>query len=316
MMYSDEDKCKFVSTIGIRNIADYVLFKNEFNLVYFFPEISGKNKIVYLKPCYKEIKYLCDNLSKIKESFFIILSGNDINIPYEIEDEHFKSILYSDKVLGIFAQNLYIKHDDVYAHKFFPIPIGIDYHTLKSSKKMHEWGGYPNMNPVVQEKVLNRCILNTKPIDKCDPRYVYTNFQTTMDMPPMRRILNRRPLYDLIHKKSWIKFLPNSKRSNFWEEISDKVFVLCPPGNGMDTHRTWEVLMLGRIPIIKKLPINDVYDKLPVWIIDDWEDFSKLETEDFVIKHKEFCEKWNSYDFSRLTLEYWRNYIKDHVSRM
>jgi hypothetical protein len=48
-------------------------------------------------------------------------------------------------------------------------------------------------------------------------------------------------------------------------------FVISPPGNGPDCHRTWEALYLGAIPIVisKSWPFNHL--ELPVVIIDSWD---------------------------------------------
>jgi hypothetical protein len=48
-------------------------------------------------------------------------------------------------------------------------------------------------------------------------------------------------------------------------------YVLSPPGNGPDCHRTWEALYLGATPIVhrKSWPFLD-YD-IPVLVIDSWD---------------------------------------------
>ena len=50
-------------------------------------------------------------------------------------------------------------------------------------------------------------------------------------------------------------------------------FILCPEGNGIDTHRFWETLCLGRIPVVLHNPVNDYFSSLPVVVLDKWEDF-------------------------------------------
>ena len=267
-----------------------------------------------MTPCERQYTFICDHISDLKQPFFFMMGGNDVSIPSEIDNQNFRQLLDSDIISGIFAQNLDIYKYYKYKSKYFSIPIGIDYHTLARSKTTHEWGGYPNMNPLVQEIVFNRCINSSKSLELCDPKFIYTNFHCSMDLPPQRRIMNRRPLYNMICNKPWIKFLPICKRSEFWQQISDKVFVLCPQGNGMDTHRTWEVLMMGKIPIIQNLPVNSVYSELPVWIVDDWKEFSdSITTELLIYKHKEFCKNWNRYNFSKLTLDYWKQYVHSIV---
>ena len=50
------------------------------------------------------------------------------------------------------------------------------------------------------------------------------------------------------------------------------VFVLCPWGNGFDTHRIWETLYSGSIPVIKKHKTFEYLEGLPALFIDNYED--------------------------------------------
>lgn len=49
-------------------------------------------------------------------------------------------------------------------------------------------------------------------------------------------------------------------------------FVACPPGNGLDTHRMWEALYLGCVPIVLRSELAEECKRLglPVWIVDDY----------------------------------------------
>ena len=51
--------------------------------------------------------------------------------------------------------------------------------------------------------------------------------------------------------------------------------MLCPRGNGLDTHRAWETLYLGRIPVVKRSAMDAVFDdELPVIFVNDWENMT------------------------------------------
>lgn len=60
-------------------------------------------------------------------------------------------------------------------------------------------------------------------------------------------------------------------RLAYLRSISEHDFVLCPRGNGRDTHRLWETLYLGSIPIVKngESPGQLLRD-FPVWIVNEW----------------------------------------------
>uniref|UniRef100_A0A383VCM7 Exostosin GT47 domain-containing protein n=1 Tax=Tetradesmus obliquus TaxID=3088 RepID=A0A383VCM7_TETOB len=51
-------------------------------------------------------------------------------------------------------------------------------------------------------------------------------------------------------------------------------FVLSPVGNGVDTHRTWEALLAGSIPIVESSVRDSMYEGLPVLIVKSWSDLS------------------------------------------
>ncbi len=81
-------------------------------------------------------------------------------------------------------------------------------------------------------------------------------------------------------------------------------FILCPEGNGVDTHRLWETLYMGGVPIIKKNPImTPLVDHLPVVQVDSWKQIASID----------FLEsEWHriqgmSWDSGRLTLNYWKD---------
>jgi hypothetical protein len=64
--------------------------------------------------------------------------------------------------------------------------------------------------------------------------------------------------------------------SAYQRELLKSRFVLSPPGNGMDCHRTWEALYLGAIPVVKRRFWPFTHLDLPVIILDDWDELSKL----------------------------------------
>ena len=53
--------------------------------------------------------------------------------------------------------------------------------------------------------------------------------------------------------------------------VSDSFFVVSPPGNGPDCHRTWEAMYLGAVPIVLKSawPFSEI--DLPVLCVPSWE---------------------------------------------
>jgi len=70
-----------------------------------------------------------------------------------------------------------------------------------------------------------------------------------------------------------------------WLEQQAKYkFAISPLGNGIDCHRTWEMMLVGVIPILRTSIIDSVFDKErmegAVLIVQEWEDLNRtmLET--------------------------------------
>ena len=52
--------------------------------------------------------------------------------------------------------------------------------------------------------------------------------------------------------------------------VARSKFVISPPGNGADCHRTWEAIYLGAVPIVLREYWGYEHWKLPVLIVDNW----------------------------------------------
>ena len=90
--------------------------------------------------------------------------------------------------------------------------------------------------------------------------------------------------------------------SETWKLQSQYQFVLSPHGAGLDCHRTWEALLLGCIPIVKKAKLNDLFVDLPVITVEDWSEinsaFLKKIAEEIALKNinqeKLFMRYWKA----------------------
>ena len=96
----------------------------------------------------------------------------------------------------------------------------------------------------------------------------------------------------------------------YCDAILDHTFNVSPKGNGLDCHRTWETLYLGRYPVMRRLgSLEKLYADLPVVFVDRWEEV----TQDFLMrKAEEFAESQFNYD--KLRFYWWRDFIKKRVS--
>jgi hypothetical protein len=81
--------------------------------------------------------------------------------------------------------------------------------------------------------------------------------------------------------------------------------VISPRGNGLDTHRLWEALYLGSLPIVKTSSLDLLYQNLPVLIVQEWEQV----TEELLRKKAKELTHSNP---EPLTIYYWLDQIDSY----
>ena len=93
----------------------------------------------------------------------------------------------------------------------------------------------------------------------------------------------------------------------YLENLRRYAFTVCPVGNGIDTHRLWEVLYMGGIPIIKENRIlESLLQGLPFVLVKKWE---QIEDNLFLQESWERLANGTFYDFEKLKLNYWIDLI-------
>jgi hypothetical protein len=86
--------------------------------------------------------------------------------------------------------------------------------------------------------------------------------------------------YDLTKSLDHSREETQKKRAEYYRSLKRTKFVICPPGAGMDTHRVYESLFFGCIPVIKTSFLDPMYNKLGgCWIVNDWSDVTQEECE-------------------------------------
>lgn len=140
-------------------------------------------------------------------------------------------------------------------------------------------------------------------------RLLYANFGTASN-PAIRG-----PLWDWVRRpeQSWITTENHSSvsgKAGYLKQLLSHRFVFCPPGNGEDTHRMWEALYCGAIPVVRKSPAMRAFVDLPVLFVDDLTAISP-----------QFMEKTSkslvSHSKEMLDLDYWKNQMENekHILR-
>lgn len=189
-----------------------------------------------------------------------------------------KSFLDEKKIIAWFGihPSSTLKHP-----KYFPIPLGIIQfrESYKEKKAMNEL--FFRLRSTTEKKHL-----------------LYLNFSD--DFKPERVIVR-----DLFMNKNYCFTSKGKSFKGYLTEMAESKFTLSPEGVGTDCYRTWESLLAGSIPVVKKSPLDPLFDGLPVLIVDKWED---IDEQFLLAKYQEITSK--KYDLKKLYVEYWFSRIK------
>lgn len=101
-----------------------------------------------------------------------------------------------------------------------------------------------------------------------------------------------------------------SKRGRFSDlkAMRESGLVLCPRGAGMDTHRFWECLLVGAIPVVLESDHSARLARaleIPVITIPDWNELRDNRNLEIQWNRIHECE----WDFSPLTSKFWINWL-------
>jgi hypothetical protein len=253
-----EDLCYYINSRGILKICD-IFSKN----------ISSSNQHIdkdildrlhdgdSLYICTSAIPNFAKYVPNLNKSIVLVSGdsddttpGNDINV--------FNIIVSSKYIKKWFAQNCIINHS-----KVVHLPIGIYYHNYYNIIN-----GFPSWTPLYktaseQEKDINSLLENKMPfwkrVIKC-----YSTFHFQLNRGDRQEVFNQIPSHLIDYEQNPVPRLESHSKQLLY------AFVISPFGCGPDTHRTWEALICGCIPIIKSSNMDELFADLPVLLVKKW----------------------------------------------
>ncbi|MBW8038851.1 MAG: exostosin family protein [Planctomycetes bacterium] len=134
--------------------------------------------------------------------------------------------------------------------------------------------------------------------EKKNTNLLYINMDETMNV-------ERVTLVERLKSEKWLT-MGKGVGDKFLEEIYHHKFCLSPTGNCADSHRTWESLYLGTIPIVLKTDQMSWFSDLPILQVDKWEDV----TESFLNREYERIHS-SYYNMEKIRLSYWLDDISE-----
>jgi hypothetical protein len=241
------------------------------------------------EPTYEQAQFICNNsciifcktdyifmlfeilLTSPNKRYILITHNSDYAIDFRYWENK------PDNILRWYALNVTYKHPDL-----VPIPSGME----------RPLGcGYSSDANVLFEQM-------QKP--KAIKNIAYMNHNSNNNH-------GERDIVDShFEGKSWVTVRKHGTSfKDFIENCHNHNFVISPPGNGIDCHRTWEALYMGAIPIVKRSLVTEAFVDLPILIVEDW---TTITEEILNIILEEFKEM--KFNYEKLTLSYWINRIK------
>ncbi len=214
-----------------------------------------------LKPLFKSLSD-----KPTLENINLVTHQTDLNVTKEIFNKK------PDSIVNWSSINVDFKNETLH-----PIPLGI--------------------GNSFQDKYLNiDKVANNLKIFKFDKEpKIYLNFRENTNTD------HRKNLKNIFKNYSWANISDsNLNLSQYNYEIAEHSFALAPWGNGIDTHRIWESLYCGTIPITKYHYTLSTLKDLPVLFVNEYEDIS-LELLNSTLEY--FSE--SKFNFNKLKVDYW-----------
>lgn len=240
-------------------------------------KLHNGNTIIFCKTDYIFDEF--ENIKNIPNNVVLITGNSD----YPIDDYRFSH--KPENVIKWFGQNVLVNDDSL-----IPLPIGLE-NKLESFRIGHGVGYF--------DRVSEKETLLARPITSIPTKKYYANFNVSTNYQHRLKIKN------ICIESSHINWEESNLTLNeFFNKILDYEAIICPAGNGIDTHRLWETLYSNRIPIIIKIgdyKIYELYKKLPILILDDE---NQLYDENFLDNNIKKI-KQTKYDMSLLDMSYW-----------
>ena len=266
LRFKNKANFPYLSGDGFASLAHLKIEKNSDLEAY--SKLQKVPRVVYVR---SDLVEQLLNIKKISVEEHILLAGNS--------DFNFNSI-------GIFTQSIfrrfYLQNSFISNNKnIFTLPIGIE----NLSKGINGMPSNLNNNTSWAEK--NSSIM----VGPFSPTHA-----------------ERLNLLDQISHKNFMvnKYDAFVSSKKFAKLMKQHRYVLCPQGNGIDTHRFWEALYRGCVPIILKSEwsLSLDYLNIPMVQLEKWQDF-----EFEVKKFEEFFSGFVPSELSFLWLDYWKKLL-------
>jgi hypothetical protein len=212
-------------------------------------------------------------LPALGHRFVLVTGESDLQVPADIP-EAAEAIVRSGLVTKWFTTNF---DRTAYEDLITGLPLGLHH------AKKNDWMGllHPrgatrvDMKPFAdQEAEWDAIRTAAPPIERRVPKAV-ADFHLNDTSRNRRYGESRGDIERRLRGNPAVVWLERNRRlPALLREYARHAFVISPHGKGLDCYRTWEALLMGCIPIVRRSAIDPLYRGLPVAIVDDWDEIT------------------------------------------
>ena len=223
-----------------------------------------ENDVIYSHADY--VESLFHILKKFKfQNIKVISSQSDRKITKNLFNQMPKC------VSSWYATNVVYKTDSL-----IPIPLGI--------------APYRNNKSVIIDDFIDLEFQKTK------HKFMYFNFNlNTNYFHRIKAINHAKKIFD-------IKLMDDKSYQDYLSNLALHQFSISPWGNGIDTHRFWEALYCGTIPITKSHYIYKTFEGLPMFLLPTYKSLNKLKKE----------IEFDQFNIEKLDINWWMKKINKY----
>tara|TARA_X000001036_G_C20676096_1_gene804220 strand:- start:1797 stop:2813 length:1017 start_codon:yes stop_codon:yes gene_type:complete len=271
MTQSIQDKLeKYFRSSDLANLSDFIFSEtvsiNEFQIKNknFFVVEENKELVTYINPIVSisdgDIIFSKTDYVKILFNLLQKSSVKDITLITHQSDIKINNNLYNKKPKAIsrwFSVNASIEKKDLFA-----IPIGFANTHYKK-----------NLNPELFDNKLKSFKKNN---------LIYINYNSNTNYFEREKIIKT---YE--NNENFVIGSSNSSLKEYGKDLEKYKFVICPPGNGIQTHRLWEALYFGAIPVVKNNILYKNFKNLNIVFVESFKNLTVKNLNNSVISEVE-----------------------------
>jgi len=238
---------------------------------------------------------------KIQSPHVVITHNGDLSTPDgddwhanegELWSAEFSDLLESPSLVGWFASNCNWKGNRTKPLKLHCIPIGIEnrYNSVgKAPEAYFAW--------------MHRRLTATP------TKLLLAAFSSSSNKPLRNVAVSKLQAPWITRVQHSVENPGELGRDAYVRVLQDHHFIACPPGHGYDTHRLWEVLLAGAIPVVISTPMDSMYQDLPVLIVKDWAEVTEARLQSTLDAFR--ARRWNT---RKIFFPWWRELVTN-ISR-